>query len=87
MKSPIKIGGRYWRSNLKHPFYLLDEFDKCLPDAIEETDIIVILEVFNHTSQGNKLRGKKNFRAKILTPKGRICYLYGSLHEWEEVGY
>lgn len=86
MKSPIKIGGRYRRLNLKHPFYLLDEFDKCLPDAIEETDIIVILEVFNHTSQGNKLRGKKNFRAKILTPKGRICYLYGSFVEWEEVG-
>ena len=99
MKNPIKVGVRYQRSEPERhhiamkshiPNYGListfDEFDKFLNNHyLAEPDIILVLEVFYHTSQGDKLRGDKSFRAKILTPKGRICYLYGSLDTWEEV--
>ena len=99
MKNPIKVGVRYQRSESERhhiamksdiPNYGLittfDEFDKVLNNHyLAEPDIILVLEVFYHTSQGDKLRGDKSFRAKILTPKGRICYLYGTLDTWEEV--
>lgn len=88
MKNPIEIGCLYQRSESERHYTAMvyDEFDKRLPDIyLEKDDLIVILEVFRHTAEGNKLRDSGNFRAKILTSRGGICYLYSNFKVWEEV--
>jgi len=97
MKIPIEIGGLYKRleseqaaiaktSNVYESPIAHDKFDKRLPDIyLEKDDLIVILEVLYHTAKGNKLRGSGNFRAKILTSRGGIFYLYSNFKNWEEV--
>lgn len=99
MNNPIKTGCMYRRSpyelkkiaeNAHLSQYawigVSDEFDHLIPkEYLKASDLIVVLEVFYHTAAGKKLRGDTNFRAKILAPSGRICYLYSSFETWEEV--
>jgi hypothetical protein len=91
MKTTIEVGGLYQRPeserrSIAKKKMLYDEFDNGLPGIyLEKDDLIVILEVLYHTAKGNKLRGSGNFRAKILTSRGGIFYLYSNFKNWEEV--